>query len=105
MKNEITNSHEEQTFKKVVEVLCASGTEKEDYELHRCQMENGKNRLEDVARILNDLGNRNSKGGFCNKPSLKKVIQRTKKKTAFCKSLTPDWSEFNNPLTQPASTE
>ena len=105
MITEITNSHDEQTFKKVVEVLCASGTDKEDYELHRCRTKNGKTRLEDVARVMNDLGSRNRKGGFWNKQSLKKVIQRTKKKTAFCKSLVPDWSEFNNPLIEPVSTE
>jgi hypothetical protein len=105
MANENTDSHDEQTFKKVVEVLCASGTDKEDYELHRCRTKNGKTRLEDVARVMNDLGSRNRKGGFWNKQSLKKVIQRTKKKTAFCKSLVPDWSAFNNPLIHPVSTQ
>ena len=105
MMNEKTDSHDEQTFKKIVEVLRASGTDKEDYELHRCRTKNGKTRLEDVARVMNDLGSRNRKGGFWNKQSLKKVIQRTKKKTAFYKSLVPDWSAFNNPLIEPVSTE
>lgn len=65
--NITTNSHEELTFIKVIQVLCASGTGKEDYGLDHCKVTNGKTRLEDVAQVLNDLGNRNSQGRLWNK--------------------------------------
>ena len=93
----ITNSHEELTFIKVAQVLCASGTDQTDYGLFS-KVKNGTTCLEDIAQVLNDLGNRNSQGRLWNKQSLRKVIQRTKRKTTFCKSLVPDWSAFNIPL-------
>ena len=78
--NITTNSHEELTFIKVIQVLCASGTGKEDYGLDHCKVTNGKTRLEDVAQILNGLEDHNSPRRLWNKQSLNRVIQRLRKR-------------------------
>lgn len=48
--NKTTKSHEEIIFIKIVDVLCASDTDKTDYGLHQCNVRNSKTRLETSGR-------------------------------------------------------
>ena len=94
--NTNTQTHDTQIFSGMVEILISSGLGEEDYGFNQSHHQT---RLEEVARVMNQLGFSNRAGKPLNRNALKQVVHRVRKNENyedFWEKVKPKWDWFES---------